>query len=96
VSCGAHRAAYNWATWRQGTCGIASDTYSTAVSDAEFGPGDVLVKCGVHVVSCSYRNGNNINIIEANSDDYDKVIERSATISEYTDQGYSRRRLRSY
>jgi hypothetical protein len=98
VSIGAWRADYNWPYWRQTTVGIATDTYSSAVSDGDFDEGDVLVNSGVHVVSCSYRNAsipNNIRIIEA-SGTYDKVLERSTTISYYLDQGYSRRRLRAY
>jgi hypothetical protein len=98
VSIGAFRAGYNWPYWRQTTTGIASDTYSSAVSDADFDEGDVLVKAGVHVISCKQRNGGdpNVIIIIHASGTADEVYEESSTISSWTGQGYSRRRLRPY
>lgn len=95
-----HGADYNWPYWRQTTCGIASDTCSSAVSDADFDEGDVLVQCGVHVVSCASRyaspNQDHIDIIHA-SGSADKVVRAyDVLISDWVNDGYSRRRLRSY
>jgi len=93
-----HGADYNWPYWRQTTTGIASDTYSSAVSDGDFDEGDVLVKAGTHVLSCKQRDGgdpNVITIIHA-SGSADKVYEESSTISYWLGQGYGRRRLRPY
>lgn len=100
VSCGAHRAGYNWGTaWRQTTTGLASDTYSEAVSYDEFDEGDILNKAGHHVVSCSWRSAgpdtNVIKIIHA-SGDANKVLQEDSTITEWTGDGYSRRRLKAH
>ena len=97
VSCGAYRAGYNWSPWRVGTSGLMGSYYTIGVGYPVFNAGDLFVKSGHHVVSCSYRNPeipNEIQIIEAcPKDDVNKVWMKPSSMGEWSSQGYLRRRL---
>jgi hypothetical protein len=100
VSLGARRAGYNWPSWRQPTAGIFSDTYSSAVSFAEFDEGDVLDHPNLHVISCMNRyaapNEDHIDIIHASGSAGEVVRENDVLISDWVADDYYMRRLRPY
>jgi len=107
VSCGAYRAGYNWSvhvgncdTWRVGTCALAGNYCSDPISEDDFGEGDIIVDCEVHVVSCVERQGtsNDIRIIHA-SGSAGKVLNQDSSITYWTedeDYNYVLRRLKAH
>jgi len=108
VSCGAERAGYNWdypppggITWRVSTWALAGDYCSDPVPYGDFDEGDIIVKGGVHVVSCGDRKAepyeNDIFIIHASSS-ANKVIHEQSTITAWTDppEEYALRRLEAH
>ncbi len=111
VSCaadGGGRAGYNWdypppggdITWRVGTWGLAGDYCSSAVAYADFDEGDIIVKGGDHVVSCSDRDDADDNkiLITHASGSADKVRDQWSTITYWTapPREYALRRLEAH
>jgi hypothetical protein len=71
--------------------------YTAGVGYPVFDAGDLFVKSGVHVVSCSWRKPSDpsvIQIIEATgAAGWNKVRMKDSTMGEWSSQGYLRRRL---